>query len=162
MRRLAASEVQQGLPAGVDERIAAGACPAVQHENGPTIVTAFKLPPAGVGDALGVVFIRRVVNIVVFDRYGEPIVRVVLGQSLRDGPRAQHTRLLQAQVEMVPRPIVLMEDEHGSVGHAGRIGSAGERASTTRAIPSSEAMPNTMRTMPTRSPSAARSTMGAA
>ncbi len=51
-------------------------------------------------------------------------MRVVLWQSLRDGPRAQHALLFQTQVEMVPRPIVLMEDEHGSVGHAGRIDSA--------------------------------------
>ena len=78
-RRLAASQVQQGLPAGVNERIAAGAFPTVQDENRPTIVTALKLPPAGVGDALGVVFVRRVIELVVFNRYGEPIVRVVLG-----------------------------------------------------------------------------------
>ena len=115
VRRLVASEVQQGLPAGVNERVATGAFPAVQDEDGPTIVTALKLPPSGVRDALGVVFIRRMVKTVVVDRYGQPIVRVVLGQSLRDGPRAQHALLFQTQVEVVPRPIVLMEDEHGSV-----------------------------------------------
>ena len=115
VRRLAASEVQKGLPAGVDERVAAGTFPAVQDEDESTVGTALKLPPAGVGDALGVVFKGRVVNLVVLDRYGEPIVRVVLGQSLGDGPRAQHAILLQPQVEVVPWPIVLVEDEHGSV-----------------------------------------------
>ena len=90
VRRLAASEVQQGLPAGVDERVATGASPAVQYEDGPTSGTALKCPPAGVGDALGVVLIRCMVNLMIFDRYGEPIMRAVLGQSLGDGPRAQH------------------------------------------------------------------------
>ena len=84
LRRLAASEVQQGLPAGVNERLPAGAFPAVQDEEGPPIGTALKFPPAGVGDALGVVLIRRVVNLVVVDRYGEPIVRAVHGQSPGD------------------------------------------------------------------------------
>jgi hypothetical protein len=117
--------VQQGLPAGIDERVSAGAVSAVQDEDGPTIVTALKLPPPGVGDALGVILIGGVVELVVVDRYGEPIVLVVLGHSLRDGPRAQYAVFLQPQVEVAPRPIVLMEDEHGSFGHTGRIENGG-------------------------------------
>lgn len=103
--------MQQGLAAGGDERVAAGSFPAMQDENGPTIISALKLPPAGVRDALGGVLIRQMVKVVVIDRYGEPIMRVVRGQPLRNGPRPQHARLLQAQVEVMLRPVVLMEDE---------------------------------------------------
>ncbi len=86
VRRLPASEVEQRLSAGVNERVATGAFSAVEDEDGSTTGAAFQLPPSGVGDALGVVLVRRVVNLVVVDRYGQPIVRAVLGQSSGDGP----------------------------------------------------------------------------
>jgi hypothetical protein len=112
--------VQQPVRAGVDQRVAHVAGPAVQHEHEAAVVAVLELPPAVVRDPLGLVLVRRVVELVVVDRDGEPVVAGVVGHALGHRPRPQHAVLLEPQVVVVSWPVVLVQHEHRSQLRRGR------------------------------------------
>ncbi len=61
---------------------------------------------------LSLVLEGRVLELVVVDRDREPVVAGVGREPARHRPRPEHAVLLEPQVEVVLRPVVLVEHEH--------------------------------------------------
>ena len=90
-----------------------------------------------VRDRLVLVGVRRVVEVVVANGDGQPVVAAARGQALRERPRAKRTVLLESEVEVRTRLAMVVQDEHG-VRHTpahdirpGLAGSAGWSARRT-------------------------------
>src|SRR5690349_25146184 len=81
--RLVVGEVQQPVPIGADQRVPAGAVPAVQGEDDATLVAVVLLPPAGVGDRLVGVVVPEMVERVVGHGDRQPVLAGVHRQPAR-------------------------------------------------------------------------------
>lgn len=90
----------------------------VQVEDEATVGVVDQLPPAMVGDALVLVGVRRVFEVVVGDGDGEPVPSDVGRQALGNGPGSQDPILLQPEIEVGSRLPVIVKDEDGSRCHA--------------------------------------------
>ena len=72
--RLVLGQVHQPVAVGPDQGIAAYAVPAVQAEDDPPLVAVVLLPPACVGDELVLVGVVEMVEVVVLDGDGQPVL----------------------------------------------------------------------------------------
>ncbi len=121
--RLLLGEVEQPVLAGVDEGVPPRTLTAVQDEDDAPVVPRLLLPPAGVGDELGLVGVVDVVQVVVRHRDRQPVLPGGRGQPARDRPRPEHAVLLQPQVEVRPRLAVVVEHERRPrTGHGDQLG----------------------------------------
>jgi hypothetical protein len=103
--------VQQPVPAGVDQRVTDVPFAAVQREEHSLVRAVVLLPPAGVGDRLVLVLVAEVVHRVVGHGDREPVGTRGRRKAARHRPRPQHAAFLQAQVEVMPGPPVLVQHE---------------------------------------------------
>src|SRR5919107_1012820 len=112
--RLLLGPTQQPVLRRADERVPAGVMTTVEGEDHPALVAVVPLPPARVRHRLLRVLVGQVVEVVVRYLDGETVVPRPLRQSTWQGPGAEHPVLLQPQVEVVPRALVLAQHEGGT------------------------------------------------
>lgn len=90
----------------------------MQFEDEPTIVAVDELPPTVIGDALVLVGVGRVIEVVIVDRDREPVVSDVGWQASRYRPRPQNAVLLEPKVEVRSGLSVIVQYEDRRCSHA--------------------------------------------
>ncbi|CAN5459930.1 hypothetical protein BH18ACT8_BH18ACT8_16490 [soil metagenome] len=89
----------------------------MQREHRTSIVAVVQLPDANVGDAFVFVLVGEVVEVVIFDGDGEAVTAAVRWQPLGHRPRPKDARLLETQIEVRTRQVMLVENECGEAAH---------------------------------------------
>ena len=89
----------------------------MQREHRTSIVAVVQLPDANVGDAFVFVLVGEVVEVVIFDGDGEAVTAAVRWQPLGHRPRPKDARLLETQIEVRARQVMLVENECGEAAH---------------------------------------------
>src|SRR5215213_10332333 len=130
---LVLGSAQQPVLRRLDECVPAGVAATMQREDHPTVVAVVLLPPPGIRHRLLGVLVRQVVEVVVRHLDGETVVPRLLRQSTRKGPGTQDAVLLQTQVEVVARTLVLVQHESGTA-RSHSIASCSVVADAARAL----------------------------